>query len=190
MKVFLLFFLLFVFLSSPAFASEQGIWELNEPMPTPRAELAGVVIDEKIYVIGGFDFHGNALATVEVYDTRNDSWSTVSPMPEGRDHPAAAAYDGKIYVVGGFEQGWRKATNTLFIYDPKSDEWTIGKNMPTPRGALSAEFIGNKLYAVGGADHFAIPVNEVYDVNTETWDKKSPPPITYILSPTVAEAEP
>ena len=136
MKVLLLFFLPLVFLFTPAFAYEQGIWELNEPMPTSRAEQVGVVIDAKIYVIGGFDVNGNALATVEVYDTRNESWSSVSPMPEGRDHPAAAVYDGKIYVVGGYEQGWRKATNSLFIFDPKSDEWTIGKNMPTPRGAL------------------------------------------------------
>ena len=69
MKSFLLFFVLFVFLFTPAFAYEQGIWELNEPMPTSRTEHAAVVIDEKIYVIGGFDNSSNVFETVEVYDT-------------------------------------------------------------------------------------------------------------------------
>ena len=174
MKIIIVIFLPLVFLYASAFAEQQEIWEWHEPMPTPRGEHTVIAIDDMIYVIGGHDVFYNGLSIVEVYDTKNDSWSTVSPMPKGLHHMGIAVHDEKIYVVGGYEQGWRKASNSLFIYDPTSDIWTAARNMPTARGGLTAEFIGDTLYAVGGADHFALSVNEAYNVNSGTWEKKSP----------------
>ena len=161
---------------SQAFADEQEIWELHEPMPTPKGEHAVVAINDKIYVIGGHDASFTALDVVEVYDTKNDIWSTLSPMPKALHHTGIAVHEEKIYVTGGYGQGWRKASNSLFIYEPATDKWTTGSSMPTARGGLIAEIIGNTLYAVGGADHFALPINEAYDINSGIWEKKSPMP--------------
>jgi Kelch motif len=59
-------------------------WSKEPSMPTPRATVAGVIMDEKIYLIGGWnvaDIHlGMHLKTdnVEVYDIKNKTWSSVS----------------------------------------------------------------------------------------------------------------
>jgi len=46
-------------------------------MPTPRSEIAGVLLNNKMYIIGGFE-NGYSTSTVEVYDPALDKWSTVA----------------------------------------------------------------------------------------------------------------
>ena len=48
---------------------------------TPRSELAGTAINEKIYIIGGFNNEGKTSDTVEFYDTKTNVWSKASPLP-------------------------------------------------------------------------------------------------------------
>src|SRR6266487_1284629 len=87
-------------LSSPSMSTTSSFWTSGTNMPTPRSELAGAVLDGKIYIVGGYTYEGEK-DIVEVYDPEIDKWSTASPLPEPLDHPAAAAYNGKLYVIGG-----------------------------------------------------------------------------------------
>ena len=49
-------------------------------MSVERFGHASVVLDGKIYVMGGTD--GDELDTVEVYDPQADSWQRVASMPQ------------------------------------------------------------------------------------------------------------
>ena len=113
-------------------------------MPTPRTELTGAVLDEKIYGIGGYVKEGKK-DIVEVYDPDKNKWSTAASLPEPLDHPAAASYKDKLYVIGGAIRS-NVPSDKLFIYDPVIDEWKEGEPMPTARGALTANFIDGILY--------------------------------------------
>ncbi len=161
-------------------------WQVFELMPTARTEVAAVAIDDKIYVVGGFDKDGRAVSVVEVFDTKNNSWASIAPMPLALHHVGAAAHEGKLYVVGGYKEGWI-ATNSLFIYDPATGQWKKGKEMPTARGALTVQFIDHTLYAVGGADHIVFPVNEAYDYLSDRWETKAsmPTPREHLASAVV-----
>ena len=163
-------------LPSLVFAQETTeIWESLPMMPTPRTEVVAVAVDEKIFVIGGFDRDGNATDTVEVYDTLNNSWGKVSPLPEKLHHVGAAASvtasNNEIYVVGGYKNGWI-ATDSMFIYNTDTDTWDSGPTMPTARGALTVQFIDGILYAVGGANQTVLSTNESFDIETNTWETK------------------
>ena len=70
-------------------------------MPTARTEVAGVVLDGKIYVIGGYDESGKTTDVVEVYDPHTDRWSRAHRYPNLKDD-ALSTYNGKLYVVGGY----------------------------------------------------------------------------------------
>ena len=161
--------------------SNGSYWEIGQKMPSARNELAAVLLDKKIYVLGGEDIAagGSQKDTLEVYDITNEKWlkSNISQMPASLDHTAAVTYDGKIYVVGGFHER-KTPTDKLFIYDPKKNEWEEGSPLPSPRGALTAEFINGTLYAIGGLNSSHIPTNtnEAYDPKTNTWTTKSPMP--------------
>jgi N-acetylneuraminic acid mutarotase len=173
-----------LFILSPVFAFPESIaqtvttesfWTAAAPMPTPRTEVAATILENEIYVIGGFDEYGQVTDIVEVYSTANNSWTKAAPLPEPLHHTAAASYDGKIYVVGGYTAPW-SPTNKLFIYDPVLDRWQEGEPMPTARGALNVNFINGTLYAIGGSSDRPLNSNEAYDPSSDTWTTKASMP--------------
>ena len=126
-------------------------WSAGKNMSTPREEINGVLLNGKIYVIGGSGDRNKITDKVDFYDPITDEWHSVTPLPSPRDHIGASTYDNKIFVVGGFDF-YDTPTNQLLIYDPQMNKWEEGAPMPTSRGALTAEFINGILYAVGGVD--------------------------------------
>ncbi len=70
-------------------------------MPTARSEITSAVLDDKLYVIGGFENGHSTTSVVEVYDPKADNWTSATPLPQPLDHTAAAAFGGKLYVVEG-----------------------------------------------------------------------------------------
>ena len=159
----------------------ESYWSTGNSMLEDRNELTAVVLDDKIFAMGGEDIAsgGGQKDTVEVYDIAADKWSEpdIQPMPLPLDHTASAIHEGKIYVVGGFLEH-KVPTDKLFIYDPKINEWQEGQSLPEPIGSMGAEFVNGLLYVVGGVNSSHIPVNTnlAYDPKTDTWSTKSPMP--------------
>jgi N-acetylneuraminic acid mutarotase len=151
----------------------ESFWTTGAPMPTPRTEVTAAVLEDEIYVIGGFDEFGQVTDIVEVYNIANNTWTTAAaPLPEPLHHTAAASFNGKIYVVGGYTAPW-SPTNNLFIYDPVQNNWQEGRPMPTARGALNVNFINGTLYAIGGSSDRPLSSNEAYDPSSDTWTSKA-----------------
>ena len=157
-------------------------WTIGKNMLSVRNELATVVLNDKIYAMGGEDIGsgGGQKDTVDVYDIEKNEWITgsVKPLPIPLDHTAADVYDGKIYVVGGYLDK-KVPTNRVFVYDPLNNEWQEVKSLPSPiGGALNAEFIDGMLYVVGGlnASHLPVNTNYAYNPKTNTWTTKPPMP--------------
>ena len=84
------------------------LWETVAPMKNARANFAAVVVNDEIYVFGGFkgrkDTHIPLLAdTIEKYDPKTDQWTDVI----FKDAPSLAAFswtyisETKIIVLGG-----------------------------------------------------------------------------------------
>jgi N-acetylneuraminic acid mutarotase len=157
-------------------ATTESFWTAGAPMPTPRTEVTAAVLEDDIYVIGGFDEFGQVTDIVEVYNIANNTWSrAAAPLPEPLHHTAAASYNGKIYVVGGYTAPW-SPTNRLFIYDPIQNSWQEGTPMPTARGALNVNFVNETLYAIGGDSDGPLGSNEAYDPSSDTWTSKAAMP--------------
>jgi N-acetylneuraminic acid mutarotase len=79
-------------------------WAKKSKMPTPRIGAGAVLVDNKIYTIGGFnDINAlTPLAIVEIYDPANDIWSNGAEILMARSFPCCVAVDDGIYVIGGF----------------------------------------------------------------------------------------
>lgn len=175
---YLLFQSIFHFQSTFSELSQiKSYWSTGKDMSTPREEINGVLLDGKIYAIGGSEDRNKITDKVDFYDTTTDEWHSVTPLPSPRDHIGVSTYDDRIFVVGGFDF-YDNATNELLIYDPQMNRWKEGAPMPTPRGALTAEFINGTLYAVGGVDssHNVVSTVEAYDPNTNKWSTKASMP--------------
>ena len=156
-----------------------GTWKKKADIPTARCQAAGAVVNNLVYVFGGWDGR-KALATLEVYNPSVDKWEKKADMPTIRRQQIAAAVDGKIYLIGGASQKERRGRNldftlrTVEVYDPIADAWEQKADMPTPRNSMGGAVLDGKIYTMSG--DFATSGNaskffEIYDPATDTWAK-------------------
>lgn len=152
-----------------------GTWISRAVLPTPRQEMPHVVLDGKVYVIGGLDRVPTGSTLVEVFDPSTNSWETKAEMPFPLHHHGVAAINGKLYVLGGYQRNTFNSTTHLFEYDPASDTWTTLDPMPTSRGAHAVGVLDGKIYVTGGVSFGVVLATvEVYDPVAMTWSVASP----------------
>jgi N-acetylneuraminic acid mutarotase len=168
-------------------------WKELAPMPTPRGSACAVVVDGKIYVIGGA--HSNipgkpstepmlanvpqvVTGIVEEYDPAANTWRSRATMPTGRNHFFAAAVDGKIYAINGrLGTAFVTASDVTDIveeYDPKTDSWRYLGRSPTKRGDVAGGVHNGQIYVTGGEyeeprGKITFWAFEAYEPKTNTW---------------------
>ena len=126
-------------------------WTEGAPMPTPRDHLAAVLVQNKIYAIGGR--HSGLLRNVDIYDIATDTWSQGPSLPRAMSAMAAGLLgDGRIHVVGGedsrtFGGG---VIDRHYVLDIASGTWSTGpKALLAVHGAAYGEIAGVLLIAGG-----------------------------------------
>ena len=106
-----------------------GYWENVAKMSTRRFSPGMAVLNDKIYVAGGFGDlgHGSvcgvALRTVECFDPRTHTWSYVADMNIARYCHALVSCHGKLFAIGGRDVDGSYFENAE-VYDPNTDTWT------------------------------------------------------------------
>ena len=165
-------------------------WETKTPLPTARSDVAVEVVNGKIYVIGGSKRTGSlwaGLSTVEEYDPVTDTWTSKVDMPTPRWSMGTCVIDEKIYAIGGNIR-YPSISNALEVYDPVTDTWSEKTPMPTRRYSISTCFVDGKIFAFGGwqasgggSGDPMYKIVEEYDVNSDTWTRKTDMPFTIAL---------
>jgi N-acetylneuraminic acid mutarotase len=148
----------------------QPPWRELSDMLTPRYDHAAVVLNNQIYVMGGFNAASTALSSMEIYDPVSDTWSTGTAMPSALSGHIAKVYHGKIYVIPCC------ANMPVYIYDPGSDSWTTGQNIPFDDSSLDGDiwedsglpFEGIAIASPNGALNGDMHIYG-YDVTTDQW---------------------
>ena len=186
----LVVFFLFIFIGIAA--GEK--WHVVSEIPTLRSGFSTVVVDGKIYLIGGTPFQNRrgpyGLSTVEVYDPKTNRWEQVADMPTPRTSTETAVINGTIYVCGGYNGIDNRADNLKFLdiveaYDPQKDIWTKKQGMSVARIDFGMAAVAGKIYSIGGSLHILekepeapgrIDLVEAYDPATDTWVNRAKMP--------------
>jgi len=201
--LFVLFFLTAscVMVAKPAFSSAdtaEDTWETKASMQQAKAGLGVLVVDGKIYAIGGSTasgsyppdiFYGGFVGTNEEYDPETDTWTYKASMPTPRDYFAIAAYGNKIYCIGGAigftvdEWGLFHsyiASGVNEVYDTVSNTWETKTPMPDVAMKCQAHVVNGKIYVM------AVSSPYVYDPENDSWSIKTRMPKPYPESSTVS----
>ncbi|WP_123868013.1 Kelch repeat-containing protein [Chryseobacterium lactis] len=118
-------------------------WHPLPDMPTAR-ETKGKIVNDKLYVIGGFN--GTPSRLINVYDLNTNLWIKQYTMPAGISGHSLAVSDNKIFIAGG-------VNNQAFLayFDTTTNKFhQLSSNM-IPRRHATAEVYNNKLYIIGGS---------------------------------------
>ena len=156
--------------------------------PLARYEAAGVAVDDKLYVFGGFiDSDIRATNQADVYDVVNDAWSPIAPLPIPLTHIGQATDGRFVYLAGGFigdHPG--NGSASFFIYDTLTNTYSNGPDLPLPRGAGGLALVGSRLHFFGGlsraqfddtdrAEHWSIDVGGLKS-SSASWQTEQPMP--------------
>ncbi|XP_066583829.1 kelch-like protein 10 [Prorops nasuta] len=134
---------------------------------TPRAYHRLCVLDNLIYMIGGYDGkkHFN---TVRCFDPITKEWRERACMYNARCYVSLCTHGGKIYALGGYN-GYTRM-NSAERYDPVKNQWELIPSMYMQRSDASAAALEDKIYIVGGFNGLEIfNTAEVFDVETNQW---------------------
>lgn len=158
--------------------NQSNAWTYKNPMSMGRGFTTGAIVDNKIYVVGGFPTEFSVTSTMEMYDPAKDLWIPKADMPLGLCAHSACACQGKIYVFGGVSpHPYATATKNVFVYDPQNDTWTQKADMPFENAFFGIAAVNDIIYIVGGMkDAVSAPISTLmaYDPLTDSWTEKAP----------------
>lgn len=117
--------------------SEQ--WEKLPPLPAARSSHDAVVLNETLYIGGGWKLDGDAgdgdrgewQGTMWSLDLRQPEkgWKT-HPQPFKRRALAAVAHGDRLWFLGGMDEH-DEPSLAVDWHDPKTGEWGKGPDLPT-----------------------------------------------------------
>ncbi|XP_077292080.1 kelch-like protein 23 [Arctopsyche grandis] len=157
------------------------IWSYSTPMTTGREGCGIAVLDNEIYIVGGWTKHlavdNTGVRTVEAFCPLTGKWRTCAPLIEIRHWVSATSVGDKIYVLGGRKQANPASDKykSVECYHKKTDSWTFIADMNSSRYGVAAGVLGNDLVIVGGSDFVNWDINAVekYDAHLNKWKSLS-----------------
>lgn len=109
-------------------------WTSVSNLPATKQQLSAAVIQNKIYVPGGYTLSFSPSVSSHVYDPATDTWSPIADLLQATGDYAIGTYaDSLLYIVGGYDGSVDIAD--VQIYNVNTDSWATGTPFP---GTLSA----------------------------------------------------
>lgn len=127
-------------------------WTQLSDMPVARyahgaaAPQAGTGNANVIFVVGGYDANGSAIAEVDRYDAMTDSWTTSAPLPRPRGELSMVLLGATVVAAGGATQIDGGALTTVDFY-------SLTRGFGVADGGLSGQWQD----ADGGINGLRIP---------------------------------
>jgi len=138
-------------------------------LPFPTRINSAVLLDKKIFVLGGAGRkEGKLTATpvVVALDLTKQKWLRAANMPTAKSTKAVVK-DNFIYVVGGYDH--KNSLNVFERFDLKSNTWESLPAMPAEISAHSTVVVKDKLFVFG--NYHDMDATYSYDFSTKQWQE-------------------
>lgn len=139
---------------------KSGYWYQLDSMPVAK-ETQGVLINDKIYLIGGFN--KKALSTIESFDLVSRKWKNEGELFEGINKPAVTSNNNIIYF---FDDG---KISTYNVITKELNVYLIDLYLKSAK----LYFKDNTLYILGGykeTSYSVFPSNELFSIGINEFE--------------------
>ncbi|MEO6455383.1 MAG: kelch repeat-containing protein [Ginsengibacter sp.] len=171
------------------------IWGTTKTQPLGTHEVHGEVVNEKLYMFGGYDVQKRPNYTPTkrsfVYDPIAKTWTPIADLPHipngadfgGVTHEGLATDGTDIYFAGGYlssSNGISQtfATKQVWRYNVASDTYTALPDLPIDLAAGQLRYLQGKIHYIGGANKLRRDTTVHYALNldslSEGWKELAP----------------
>lgn len=136
-----------------------GEWQPGKQAPAYHIEGASGVVDDKLFVIGGFGNNSLQASTrVDVYNPTSNVWETAATprraLPFKASHIQGVVDGNNIWIAGGFKGDHPgPPTDKVWRYDTSNDQWYSAPALPEPRSGGIFNRVGRFLHYAGGTSY-------------------------------------
>jgi hypothetical protein len=121
------------------------------PTPPPPPLLSSEQIKRGIWILGGSDNSGNAIAQVDFFDPVLNKWyANVTNIPTPRKFAGIVSNNGKIYVMGGMV-GSSTVSTVEELTPGDTFVWRTMNPMPVTLQGFVVSSTTNEIYIIGGS---------------------------------------
>ena len=128
------------------------------------------VVDDKIFVFGGFDGE-QYLKTIEVYSEKTKRWEMMKvTMKTGRSYMGVAVIGDLIFIIGGWNE--RGFVEKVEVMNTKTQTMETFTRIPTGRSGMGVGVVDDRfIWTFGGfyGDDKVVDVIEMCDIKTGEW---------------------
>ena len=162
--------------SGEKYDPRNNTWSAIAPMSQPRMSFGLVVVDDKLYALGGCQ----QTTSVEEYDIHLNKWRPLPSMNLQRRWCAYAVCEKKIYVLGGSVAD--QSYEVVECFNPRTNAWSSVAPMRERRHSACAVGFSNHVFVFGGYRRYMCPSamhqgepprkfcdTEVYSSTQECW---------------------
>jgi N-acetylneuraminic acid mutarotase len=177
---------------TPVTAFTKVNWSTNVPRYSQaKTEALKAVVDDRIYVFGGFvkDADGEGpVAGSDYYDTTTNTWHKIADLPRAFTHVGMAVDGHDVYMCGGY-YGTKLHTyaqvfsdREVWVYNTDTNTYRQTTPLPVPVAGGGAAIVGRMLHYYGGykADRSDATYHFVMDLDHQDqgWHTAAPIPMS------------
>ncbi|MCY3930043.1 MAG: hypothetical protein OXG81_17415 [Acidobacteria bacterium] len=127
-----------------------GCWYTCNNLPSPHQQLKAAIMNDKVYLLGGFDDDVNPspqvfVASLDTLSTHQLNWQSAPNTPWCLSAPVIL---NKFLLTVG---GWQHSTTAdVCIFNPSTCRWKCLANIPAARSLAAVVGVADNILIIGG----------------------------------------
>ena len=141
--------------------TNDGYWCTCGELPSPHTQMKAATVNDKLYLLGGFDKDRIAspqmfVASLDALSNYQLNWQSVPNTPWCLSAPAV--FNGSLLTVGGFY------TSDLCSFNPSTGKWQqVQRKIPEERAFPAAVSVGvGDILVIGGVNNSSMLTTTVW----------------------------
>ena len=133
-----------------------GCWYACNDLPSPCSQIKAAIIDDKLYLLGGFDDTRSSsrtlVASLSTISNYKLNWQSLPNTP-WYFTSAAVLHNKFLLAVGGRKQSdVTSQTSEVCILNPSNGQWEWITNIPEARSLPAVVSMDDKIIVIGGTN--------------------------------------